>query len=164
MEFTFDPKWEEKIMMRPLVHQTEKLYICSPLSAPTLEGIAENSRNARAYMYYVQEQFRVPAVAPHGFLPMLMDDRIPGDRAAALEFGQKLLKQCSNLLVCGERISKGMLAEIDLADQLNMPIMVFNRNVFLRLVLHFSERNLFLNRHHPILETDQPLKAALQHK
>ena len=73
-------------------------------------------------MAMAEREFGERAVAPHAYLPYLLDDRVPAERALALEFGQKLLTLCSRLVVYGARISDGMRKEIATAQQLGIPI------------------------------------------
>lgn len=97
-------------------------YVCSPLSAPTREEMRANSERARGYMANAESEFGDRAVAPHAFLPQLLDDNVPEQRALALEFGTKLLAMCSRLVVFGDRISAGMEGEIKMAEKLGIPI------------------------------------------
>ena len=62
-------------------------------------------------------------VAPHAYLPYLLDDMVPEERALALKFGLKLLGLCSQVVVYGSRISNGMKNEIAAAEQLGIPIL-----------------------------------------
>ena len=43
-----------------------------------------NMHSARAYMYYAMEKMGYAARAPHAYLPMLLCDRVPSERAIAL--------------------------------------------------------------------------------
>ena len=97
-------------------------YVCSPLSAPTRAGILANAAKAVTYMTYAEKEFGDRAVAPHAYLPYLLDDKVPEERALALDFGQKLLAMCSRLVVYGSRISSGMRGEITAAERLGIPI------------------------------------------
>lgn len=94
-----------------------RYYICSPLSAPTEEGIRQNMLMARHYMELVGTQFGCRAMAPHAYLPELLDDRNPEERSLGLEFGMALLELCDGIIVCGRKISNGMTAEIRKAVQ-----------------------------------------------
>ncbi|OLR68860.1 hypothetical protein BIV19_15455 [Intestinimonas butyriciproducens] len=58
----------------------------------------------------------------HAFLPYLLDDGVPEERALAVEFGKKLLALCTRLVVYGSRVSAGMQGEIAMAEQLGIPI------------------------------------------
>lgn len=97
-------------------------YICSPLSAPTRAEMLANAAKAMTYMSKAESEFGGRAVAPHAYLPYLLDDRIPEERELALDFGRKLLALCSQVAVYGPRISEGMKAEIQLAEDLGLPI------------------------------------------
>lgn len=67
-------------------------YVCSPLSAPTRAEMLANAAKASTYMMKAEQEFGNRAVAPHAYLPFLLDDTAPEERALALEFGQKLLE------------------------------------------------------------------------
>ncbi len=97
-------------------------YVCSPLSAPTRPEMLANAAKASTYMTWAEKEFDEKAVAPHAFLPYLLDDRIPEQRALALEFGQKLMAMCSRVAVYGNRISKGMQGEIEAAERMRIPV------------------------------------------
>lgn len=102
----------------------QKLYICSPLSAPTPEGIEGNMRKARQYMRETAAHYGCRAIAPHAYLPQLLNDHIPAERALALSFGRKLLFFCDGIVLCGNTISKGMAEEIAYGISLGKPILL----------------------------------------
>ena len=108
----------------------KKAYICSPLCAQTDMEMMQNMRAARAYMFYAMKKMNVSARAPHAYLPALLCEQIPAERALALEFGMKLLENCEVLFVCGDRISNGMKGEIGKASSLNMAIIVFDESLY----------------------------------
>ena len=58
-------------------------YVCSPLSAPTRAEIMVNAQRARTYMAMCEREFGCRAVAPHAYLPYLLDDFNPEERALA---------------------------------------------------------------------------------
>jgi hypothetical protein len=103
--------------------QYRKLYVCSPLSAPTDEGIRANMYMAQHYVNEVMQYTDARAIAPHAWLPHLLDDNNPDERALGLEFGMKLLETCDGIVVCSKRISNGMRGEIERAMQLCLPIL-----------------------------------------
>lgn len=105
-----------------MIKQDDMVYICSPLSAPTKEALRANMEQARNYMQLVSQSFRCRAVAPHAYLPELLDDTVLWERKLGLAFGLILLEKCQVLLVCGNRISKGMENEITRAKKLDIPI------------------------------------------
>lgn len=104
----------------------KKVYICSPLLSPTRKGIEENMVKAREYMEIVSTMLNCKAVAPHAFLPRFLDDRDPVERKLGLEFGLRFLSTCDALIVCGDRITKGMSDEIAKAIELGIPVYILH--------------------------------------
>ena len=98
-------------------------YVCSPLSAPTRAEIMVNAQRARTYMAMCEREFGCRAVAPHAYLPYLLDDSNPEERALALSFGASLLALCDRFVIYGDRISSGMKEEIRRARELGIPIL-----------------------------------------
>ena len=98
------------------------IYVCSPLSAPLKVDVLRNAAKAATYMSLAENEFGGQPVAPHAYLPYLLDDSVPEQRELALEFGQKLLRMCSLLVVFGAQVSDGMASEIALAKELGIPI------------------------------------------
>ena len=102
-----------------------RVYICSPLRAATAYEIEQNRLLAIEYCGMVEEvlgRVAVKAVAPHAYLPLLLDDTVPYERELALQFGKKLLSLCEAIFVCGEVLSEGMKGEIMAAHRI--PIIV----------------------------------------
>ena len=101
--------------------KNDLVYICSPLSAPTEQGIRKNMEKAAYYAGLVSGVTGCRAIAPHSFLPEYLDDNIPEEREAGLAFGLSILKLSKAVIVCGNRISSGMRGEIKMAGELNIP-------------------------------------------
>lgn len=101
-----------------------RLYICSPLSSASLAEVEANMQMARHYMEQVGTSLGCRSYAPHAFLPYLLDDSDPDERKIALQFGIMLLELCDGLVVCGKRITSGMLAEIEHAKDMGIPILL----------------------------------------
>ena len=97
-------------------------YVCSPLTAESRAAMLANAAKANTYMVLAEREFGGKAVAPHAYLPYLLDDRIPEERSLALEFGLKLLRLCDRIVVFGEVISDGMQGEIVYAEKLGIPV------------------------------------------
>ena len=104
----------------------KKAYICSPLSAPSWELVEQNMLKAQQYMRKVSAKLSCSAVAPHAYLPNLLDDNIPKERELALSFGLRLLELCDCLVICGDRISQGMQGEINKALELGLDILQYD--------------------------------------
>ena len=105
-------------------------YICSPLRGKTKEETYQNMLAARQYMLAAYRLTGDRAIAPHAYLPVVMDDTIIEEREHALVVGKNLLTRCKNIFVCGDRISEGMKEEILEAVRLGKTIITFNHDVF----------------------------------
>ena len=142
MENIYYEGWEQELVYQFLPNNRcrKRAYICSPLSADTNEGIAQNMQAARAYMFYAMKKMGMNASAPHAYLPMLLCDNVPSDRALALQFGLELLKGSDILLICGTQISNGMHGEIAHAIRLKMPMIAFDEEVYLEVQKELTKR------------------------
>ena len=143
MENIYHDYWDQELMYQFLTEDKckKKAYVCSPFSADDKEGMLQNMRTARAYMFYAMKKMNMSARAPHAYLPMLVCDKVPNERALALEFGVNLLTRCDVLLVCGNRISNGMVQEISNAAILGMPIIVFDDMLYLEVQKLVTQKN-----------------------
>ena len=97
------------------------IYICSPYRADTQEGVAENERNAERYCRQAIQAGYIP-IAPHLYFTRFLDDSNAREREAGLKMGRAILLECSELWICGNRISAGMEAEIATARTYGIPI------------------------------------------
>lgn len=111
----------------------ETAYICSPLKADDPKQYLQNLYAARAYMYYVKTQIGYLARAPHGYLPLLLDDFDPRQRSLALQFGKALLEASDVVLICGNRLSKGMESELKCAAAGKKKILVYDKGLYCRV-------------------------------
>lgn len=95
---------------------SKKVYVASPLRAPTRSDVRKNMN----YALRVVEMIRlkrpdIRAYAPHGYLPDMLDDNFQDERELALTIGRMVLSSCDTIFVCGDRISAGMKEEINVA-------------------------------------------------
>lgn len=129
----YHESWERELDRQFLKNDRyrKRAYICSPLSGSTAEEELSNIWRARAYMLYARTMLGYLARAPHAYLPMLLCDHVAAERALALQFGLQLLEQSEVLLICGDRISRGMKGEIHHAAQLGIPIIVYCEDLYL---------------------------------
>lgn len=104
----------------------KRVYVCSPLRADDWPGVLRNALKAQNYMEQASTKYHCRAVAPHAYLPYMLDDNDPAERALALDFGKKLLTLCDALIVCGDRISPGMQGEIQEAHELGIPVLALD--------------------------------------
>ena len=98
-----------------------KIYVCSPYAGDT----KKNVEAARGYCRYVLAEGGIP-IAPHLLFPQFMDDNDEDERELGLIFAKLLLKQCDEVWVFGDHISKGMFGECRLAILLNKKMQFFN--------------------------------------
>lgn len=113
--------------------KNKKVYICSPLRATTPEAQYLNMKRAKGKEHFTQiilsdkfPQYRWAAFAPHAYLPKFLDDSIEEERNIGLQFGKKLLKVSDYIAVFpSKEISRGMAAEIVLAVELGLKVIVF---------------------------------------
>jgi hypothetical protein len=127
--------WQQELMYQLVSNapHRRRAYICSPLTADDHEQVKKDLRAARAYMFYAYKKMNMNAAAPHAYLPLLLCDEIPSERAMALRFGQKILEHSDVMLVCGNRLSGGMRGEVAKAALLRMPITVFDEGLYLEV-------------------------------
>ncbi|MEG0766402.1 MAG: DUF4406 domain-containing protein [Clostridia bacterium] len=131
-------KWKDQLEAQYLcISQTTpnygRAYICSPCTAATAKEVQRNVQAARFYMWFSFENLNVIARAPHAYLPILLSDKLPAERALALRFGLELLEQSDMVFVCGKVLSTGMKGEIARAAELNIPITVFDAELYLKV-------------------------------
>lgn len=134
----YDLRDDEVLKMLSRNENMKRAYICSPLFDEKLSNIKNNMEMARIYMIGASDTLDVVAKAPHAYLPLLLCDSIPGERALAIKFGIDLLEHCDMLLVCGGRLTNGMKGEIHHALSLKMPVIVFN-NVLFKTVQKYAQ-------------------------
>mgnify|MGYP004578841347 CR=1 FL=1 len=134
MDTIFTENWEQRLEMQFLKMKNDRCrkraYICSPLSAEEDTEYLRNMHAARAYMLYAYEKMGVYARAPHAYLSMILCDKLPSERALALNFGLSLLENSEIILICGNRLSSGMKGEIAHAALFQMPMIVFDEGMY----------------------------------
>ena len=98
-----------------------KVYICSPFSGDT----ELNTDRAIRYALFAFTQGKCP-VAPHIYFTRFMDDNDPEQRALGLSFALEWLARCEEVWVFGEKLTAGMLHELDTADRKEIPVRYFD--------------------------------------
>jgi hypothetical protein len=117
------------------------IYVASPYAGDVEKNIAFAKRACR----YVMEQGHA-FFAPHLLYPQILDDTDPAERKTGLKLGLRILEICDELWVCGDRISTGMEAEIELAKQLGIPIRYVSEERILNM-FSVSTSSEFANIH-----------------
>lgn len=127
--------WEAELEYQLLLDQrdrySKRAYICSPCSDSSKKEVWRNIRAARFYMFYAKKELCFIARAPHAFLPALLSDMIPSERALALRIGLDILESGDIVFVCGNKLTSGMRGEIEHAAKLGIPIQVFHPELYL---------------------------------
>ncbi len=93
------------------------VYIASPYAG----DIENNIRFAKAACRLAMEEGSTP-VAAHLLYPQMLDDSIPEQRELGIRMGLKLLEACSELWLCGSRVSDGMQEELKAAWRHRVPV------------------------------------------
>ncbi|MDY5701039.1 MAG: DUF4406 domain-containing protein [Lachnospiraceae bacterium] len=122
------------------MEKKDLVYICSPLSAPTKEGIQKNMKQAAHYAALVAKKLGCRTIAPHSFLPEYLEDSIPQEREVALAFGLSVLKIVQAIVVCGDRISSGMKGEIEKAKEWGIPVYSLLESESVVMLIRIEER------------------------
>lgn len=143
MDNIYHQYWQQELMyqLASADRYRKRAYVCSPFRADTREQCEKNLRTARAYMFYANKKMNMNAAAPHAYLPLLLCDEIPAERAIALRFGLEILEQSDVMLVCGNKLSNGMRGEIAKAALLRMPITVFDEGLYLEVQKLVTQNN-----------------------
>ena len=92
------------------------IYVASPYAG----DIEKNTEFAKRACRHAMGEGHV-FFAPHLLYPQLLDDSNPQERQAGLDMGLVMLTTCDELWCFGERISQGMMAEIEEAHKSNIP-------------------------------------------
>jgi hypothetical protein len=93
-----------------------------------------NIATAQFYCQFATGQGVVP-IAPHIYFTQFLDDDEPNERLMGLEMGLDILRNCVELWVFGNRITEGMRGELEVADQLGIPVIFYTN----RCVKRFKE-------------------------
>ena len=102
----------------------QRVYICSPLSG----RVEHNICRAKIYARFAYDKGYVP-ICPHIYYPLFLDDDDKMERAAGLKYGLEAMHQAKELWVFGKTISSGMRAEIELAEDMDIPIRYFYKDM-----------------------------------
>ncbi len=106
------------VKARPLV------YICSPYRGAT----ESNARRARNYCRFAIGKRAVP-FAPHLLYTQFLDDTVRKERNIGISCGITVLRRCNEMWVFGDHITAGMKAEINMAQELGIPIRRFTHKI-----------------------------------
>jgi hypothetical protein len=100
----------------PSPTQGQMVYIASPYKG----DMKRNLRKAAKYTAAEIKQGKIP-IAPHLFYSAVLDDTNARERQTGMSIGIDLLTLCNELWAFGTP-SEGMAKEIEIAKQLNIPV------------------------------------------
>ena len=93
----------------------KKVYIAHALNGAWAEGV----KAAKEYALRAAMLGYMPIV-PYIFMDGLLDDSIEKDRNLGMMLDNKQLINCDEIWLCGGKVSKGMLAEQEIASLLHL--------------------------------------------
>jgi hypothetical protein len=100
-----------------------RVYIASPLSAPTQAERDANVALAKRLCHYATIIDGVAAFAPHAYFTIFLDDAVPEEREIGMDAGKAWLEAADELWVFTRRgISMGMAREIERAAREGTPV------------------------------------------
>ena len=108
----FRDRQQERVQEGP-----QMVYICAPLRG----DVENNIEFARQKAQEVFQAGGIP-VCPHLMFPPIADPGNPAQDQAAREMGLRLVESCQRIHVYGSRITEGMQAEIQHAQEQGIPI------------------------------------------
>lgn len=91
------------------------VYICSPYSG----AVMHNTEMASQYSRFAVDEGYVP-ITPHLYLPLFISEET--ERDLAIRTCLRLMDVCSELWVCGDKITDGMRREMAYAAEIGIPI------------------------------------------
>lgn len=103
-----------------------RVFVCSPLRAPSIEGFHQNRRLAKELTLAVLRAGHAP-YTPHLWYSDLLDDAKPAEREKGMKAGAAWLRVADEIWVYAvglEECSAGMKSEVQLAERLALPIRV----------------------------------------
>lgn len=107
-----------------------RIYVCSPyrprMEPPELakRELADNIDRAKTACRLVAELGAIP-ICSHLFCTQFLDDSIVSEREQGRRIGLEMLKDADELWCFSEYISEGMMAEIQEASRLGLPVRMF---------------------------------------
>ena len=107
-----------------------RIYVCSPyrpmMEAPELakRELVDNIDRAKTACRLVADLGAIP-ICSHLFCTQFLDDSVASEREQGRRIGLEMLKDADELWCFSEYISEGMMAEIQEASHLGLPVRMF---------------------------------------
>ena len=114
------------------------IYVASPYAG----DIEKNTEFAKEACRFVMDE-EYAFFAPHLLYPQVLDENNFAERQLALAMGKEFLSWCDELWVFGKIISPGMQAEIELAQEHEVPVKYISTQELAEREGPFAERHSF---------------------
>ena len=101
--------------------RNKTIFICSPYRGKTEEEQIRNITIARKFCYLACSLGFTP-FAPHLLYPQFLNDNDIDERNTGINCGLDILRSCSELWVCGTKVTEGMRREIQFAKLCDIPV------------------------------------------
>ena len=131
---------------------TNKVYICSPLRADNEKKLFLNMKRAEYKKdfteVYLKNKFPKQewrALAPHAYIPKMLDDNIEEERKLGINFGLEILKLCNYIAIFtgpDKIITQGMGNEITCGSKENKTFLCFTKDSYMALISYLKANNL----------------------
>ena len=102
----------------------KRVFICSPYAG----DIEINTIKAKEYCRWAKKVKGVNPFAPHLYYPLFLEECIEEEREEGIQAGLDMLRDCDELWRFGFYHSIGMAREMELAEELGIPIRRFDEN------------------------------------
>ncbi len=103
------------------INRKKIVFICSPYSGKTEAEQIRNVELARKYCSIACSLGFTP-FAPHLLYPQFLDNSIREERDTGINCGLDILQLCSELWICGTKVTDGMKREIQFAKLCDIPV------------------------------------------
>ena len=114
------------------------IYVASPYAG----DIERNTEFAKKACRFVMNE-GYAFFAPHLLYPQVLDEDNPDERQLGLNMGKEILGWCDELWVFGDTVSPGMQAEINLAQEFEIPVNYITTQEIAERERPFAERHPF---------------------
>lgn len=103
------------------INRKKIIFICSPYKGQTEEEQIRNVQLARRYCKLACSLGFTP-FAPHLLYPQFLNDAVINERNKGINCGLDILQLCSELWICGTKVTDGMKREIQFAKLCDIPV------------------------------------------
>ena len=101
----------------------KKIYICSPYQNNPVYNTKVALRAAEAVT-----MINCMPIVPHIYFTQFLDENNQDQRNFGINCGIELLKSCDELWIIGTKITDGMLLELDIAKEIEIPVKIYVLN------------------------------------